>query len=273
MAVHVEGILGLNGSNLDMWLTVPLIPRQSAARLAPNQSVVLLTSFALNPVLQPGTCCPSYRAHTLAMDVVSSWSVICDGLSKQEKQREHTYMQDTLTLWGLNLKHLMIQFLAVCLSVCLPIYLSTYGSIALVDLGRFFSFLIYTQSVGPLGRGISSSQRRYLHAEQRKHRTNAHRHPCLEWKSNPRFQCSNRPRRFMPQTARPLWWGDSVPTSQKTSCVYTKRSNQLISALHSENYANKRAWVNSFWQNSELLTLQTGAPNRKHGALKGRQNF
>lgn len=72
MVVHVEGILGLNGSNLDMWLTVPLIPRQSAARLAPNQSVVLLTSFALNPVLQSETCCPSYRAQTLAMDIVSS---------------------------------------------------------------------------------------------------------------------------------------------------------------------------------------------------------
>jgi hypothetical protein len=39
--------------------------------------------------------------------------------------------------------------LSVCLSVCLPIY----GSTALVDLGRFFSFLLSTQSVGLLGRG------------------------------------------------------------------------------------------------------------------------
>jgi hypothetical protein len=37
----------------------------------------------------------------------------------------------------------------VSTSICLPIY----GSTALVDLGRFFSFLIYTQSVGLLGRG------------------------------------------------------------------------------------------------------------------------
>jgi hypothetical protein len=43
------------------------------------------------------------------------------------------------------------------------LYLSIYGSIAFVDLGRFFSFLIYTQSVGLLGRGISSSEGRYLH--------------------------------------------------------------------------------------------------------------
>jgi hypothetical protein len=39
---------------------------------------------------------------------------------------------------------------------------STYGSTVLVDLGRFFSFLIYTQSVGLLGRGIGPSQGRYL---------------------------------------------------------------------------------------------------------------
>jgi hypothetical protein len=37
------------------------------------------------------------------------------------------------------------------------IYLSIYGPTALVDLGRFFSFLIYTQSVRLLGRGISQS--------------------------------------------------------------------------------------------------------------------
>jgi hypothetical protein len=34
-----------------------------------------------------------------------------------------------------------------------------------VDLGRFFSFLIYTQSVGLLGQGISPSQGRYLHID------------------------------------------------------------------------------------------------------------
>jgi hypothetical protein len=46
--------------------------------------------------------------------------------------------------------------------------LSIYGSIALVDLGRFFSFLIHTQSVRILGRGISPSQIRYLHTEEHK---------------------------------------------------------------------------------------------------------
>jgi hypothetical protein len=46
--------------------------------------------------------------------------------------------------------------------------LSIYNSTALVDLDRFFSFFIYTQTVGHLGREISPSQGRYLHTEQHK---------------------------------------------------------------------------------------------------------
>jgi hypothetical protein len=85
-----------------------------------------------------------------------------------------------------------------------PIYLFIYRSTALVGLGSFFSFLIYTQLVGLLGPGINPSQGRYLHIEQHKHRINAHRHTCLEWDSNPRSQYSSERRRFMPQTARRL---------------------------------------------------------------------
>jgi hypothetical protein len=65
---------------------------------------------------------------------------------------------------------------------------SFYGSTGVVGLGRFFSFLIHTQLLGLLGRGISPSQGRYQHTQQRKHRINAHIHPCLEWDSNPRSQ-------------------------------------------------------------------------------------
>jgi hypothetical protein len=57
-----------------------------------------------------------------------------------------------------------------------------------------FSFLILRQSAGLLGRVISSSQGRCLH----KHKINADRHPCLEWDSNPRAQCSSGRRKFMP---------------------------------------------------------------------------
>jgi hypothetical protein len=68
----------------------------------------------------------------------------------------------------------------------------------LLELGRFVSFLIYTESAGPLGRGISPSQGLYLHTEK-KHRINAHEHPCLEWEWNPRSQLSREGRQFMPR--------------------------------------------------------------------------
>jgi hypothetical protein len=61
-------------------------------------------------------------------------------------------------------------------SIDRSIYLSN-GSTALVDIARFFSFLIYTQSVGLLRRGTSPSQGRYIHIERHKHRINAYRYP------------------------------------------------------------------------------------------------
>jgi hypothetical protein len=75
--------------------------------------------------------------------------------------------------------------------------LPIYGCTALVHLGDFFNFLIYTQSVGLLGRGISPSQGRYLHTEQHKHRIKAHIRQLLEWESNPRSQRSSGRRRLM----------------------------------------------------------------------------
>jgi hypothetical protein len=63
----------------------------------------------------------------------------------------------------------------ISLSLSLSLWLYSHS-----DLGRLFNFLIYTKSVVLFGRGISPSQRRYLHTEQHKHRINAHTHPCLE---------------------------------------------------------------------------------------------
>jgi hypothetical protein len=78
----------------------------------------------------------------------------------------------------------------------LNVYLSIYSP--LLDLGRCFSFLIiYTVGRIPW-TGISPSQGLYIHTQQHKHRINAHKHPCLEWDSNPRFQCSSGRRQFMP---------------------------------------------------------------------------
>jgi hypothetical protein len=56
------------------------------------------------------------------------------------------------------------------LFISTSIYLSIYGCIALIDLGRFFSFLIYTQLVGLLARGISPPQSRYLTQTENKHK-------------------------------------------------------------------------------------------------------
>jgi hypothetical protein len=82
---------------------------------------------------------------------------------------------------------------------CICIYLCLYST--LLDLSGFFSFLILYIVGRTSWTEISRSQGRYLHTELHKHRINAHRHPCLEWDSNPRSQCSSHC--IMHQTARP----------------------------------------------------------------------
>jgi hypothetical protein len=65
--------------------------------------------------------------------------------------------------------------------------------------GVFFSFVIFfTQTVELLGRVISPSQGRCLHAEQHKHNKRTRRHPCLEWDSNPRHQLPSERTQFIP---------------------------------------------------------------------------
>jgi hypothetical protein len=83
------------------------------------------------------------------------------------------------------------------------IYLWVYTPLG--DLGRYFSFLICSQSLGPLRRGFSPSQGPYLHTEQNNYRINAHRHSCLEWDSNQWSQYWSGRRQIMPQIARSLW--------------------------------------------------------------------
>jgi hypothetical protein len=121
-------------------------------------------------------------------------------------------------------------------------YLSIYGSTALVDLGRFFSFLIYTPSAWLLGRWISPSQGSYLHTEQHKHTINAHRHQCIEWDSNPRPQCSRGRRWLMPQTARPLW---SVP-----SMVREIKSKRMVSPDMQNERGRYCAWKLTHFTNN-----------------------
>jgi hypothetical protein len=66
-----------------------------------------------------------------------------------------------------------------------------------------FSFLILHSRQDSLDGG-SARRKASTYTRQHKHRINAHRHPYLEWDSNPRFQCSSGRRHFMPKTARAL---------------------------------------------------------------------
>jgi hypothetical protein len=60
----------------------------------------------------------------------------------------------------------------------------------LLGSGLFFSSVsFFTQTVGLLGWVIRQSQGRYLHTGQHKQNKRTHRHPSLEWNSNPRSQC------------------------------------------------------------------------------------
>jgi hypothetical protein len=89
----------------------------------------------------------------------------------------------------------------VCLSVYLSIYLRLYSP--LLEFDRFFSFLIFTQSVGLLGREISPSRGLCLHTGLHKRRLKANGHPCLKWDSNPRSHYLRGRRQLMPKIARP----------------------------------------------------------------------
>jgi hypothetical protein len=58
----------------------------------------------------------------------------------------------------------------------------------------------FSQSVGLLGRVISSSQGRYLHTGKHRQNKRIHihtKHPCLKCDSNPRSQSSSERRQFM----------------------------------------------------------------------------
>jgi hypothetical protein len=82
----------------------------------------------------------------------------------------------------------------------LSIYLSVYLSMALqpfVVPWPLFKYLdLFTQAEELLRQGISTSQGRYLHTEQHKHRIHADRHPCSKWDSNQRPQVSRGRRRL-----------------------------------------------------------------------------
>jgi hypothetical protein len=95
-------------------------------------------------------------------------------------------------------------------SVFMLLYLITHFFFLLLPLwciGLISQFLDHSQTVGLLGRVISSSQGLYQNTGQHEHRKmHTHiKHPCPEWDSNPRSRPPSERRQCMPQTARLPW--------------------------------------------------------------------
>jgi hypothetical protein len=129
---------------------------------------------------------------------IRGWVDLRPGLNKVEKRK-------FLILPGLELRplgrtrsgvssshryHNLSISLSVSLSLSIYLYLWLYSPCGPC---RFFSFFIYTQSVGLLGRGISPSQGRYLHTEEHKHNKRKHIHALSGNWTN----CFSRRRWFM----------------------------------------------------------------------------
>jgi hypothetical protein len=105
-----------------------------------------------------------------------------------------------------------------------------------------FSFLIYAQSVGPLGWEMRPSQGHYLHTEQHKHRINAHRHPCLEWNSNLWFE-----------------WAKTVHALDRAAAVFAEfPTTEAYSNLDRTNV--KYSTYKQFWEEN-LSVMERIRPN------------
>jgi hypothetical protein len=115
--------------------------------------------------------------------------------------------------------------------------ISICGPTALVNFDHFFSFLIWTQSVGLLGRGISPSQGRYLHPEQHTHRINAHRHPCRMWDLNP---------------------DPSARADEDGSCLKPRRDCDQLYALNNAGYIPSNCRLNWIYVEGSNRDLPPG---------------
>jgi hypothetical protein len=67
----------------------------------------------------------------------------------------------------------------------------------LLDLGRFYSSLIFYTVGRTPWTGDRPVARPLMHTGEHKHRINAQRHPCLKWDSNPWSQCLSGRRQFI----------------------------------------------------------------------------
>jgi hypothetical protein len=69
----------------------------------------------------------------------------------------------------------------------------------LLDLGRFFSFLIIdTVGMTPWTEDQPVAMSLHAHRTQTQNKRTQYRYPCLQWDSNPRSQGSSERKQFTP---------------------------------------------------------------------------
>jgi hypothetical protein len=143
-----------------------------------------------------------------------------------------------------------------------------------------------------LWREISPSQGRYLHSGQ--HKQNKRKHPCLEWDSNPRSQCSSGRRRFMPQTAPPLWsalyqliiknWEAYIHSYRKLFsstrspifvpvAAVTSRRSICVLFVTSKSYRQCKREVSMFWFRGSAVSRRVKNMRKKCSAKILRLQF
>jgi hypothetical protein len=101
-----------------------------------------------------------------------------------------------------------------------------YSEKTLLDLYRFFSFLIFHTVHKTLWKGdqpIARPLPAHTHTVQHRHRINAYRHPCLKWNSNPRSSVLARRER--------VYASDSAATMIGVFFYYYYGSTALCLAL------------------------------------------
>jgi hypothetical protein len=91
-----------------------------------------------------------------------------------------------------------------------------------------FPNLFFTDGRTPLTSDQPVARPLPTHRTTQTQKKRTHRHPCLEWDSNPRPQRSSERRQFMPYTARPPW---SVDLSR-----YTQANSRIIPARDHDSF-------------------------------------
>jgi hypothetical protein len=124
-----------------------------------------------------------------------------------------------------------------------------YSSMALQPSVGPWPFLQFRNLLYTVGRTRWTSDQPAVirlpkHRATQTHNKRTHRHPCLEWDSNPRSQRSSERRQFMPYTTRTLWSAevrkkikiiakDSLSAEQYSKSEIPKHEAQILDNRYS----------------------------------------